>query len=155
VSKWPKIDWLIDWLIECWLCIAQVVGQGSHTCCKVAHCCNIRLQKRQGFLNRDFGHKEARTRPSRHETVDETWDLRFPRWWTCKLAVVYYMTTCSFVGGYRFFGGETTACIFREDERTSEFLRQSGNRIWTHAEPHYEYITNSAVRCLVLNWTHR
>ena len=146
----------IDWLIDCWSCIAHDKGQGSHTCCEVAQCCNIWLdRKRPEFRNGDLGHKNARTRPSGHVTNDETWDLRFSRQWTCKLEVVSGMTSCSFVGVYRFVREEKDAPIFREGEGSRKFLRQSGNHIWTRTESNCECIMNRTARWQVLNWTHR
>ena len=143
-----------DWLIDCCLCITQDVGQSSHTCCEIPHCWNLWLdRKRQGIRNGDLGHKNGRTRPSRRETNNETWDFRFSR--TYKLAVVSNMTTCSFLRPLPVCSGETNASIFRKDEGTCEFFRNSVNHIWNHTEPHYEYVANMADRCLVLNWTHR
>ena len=140
-------------MTEDWLIVGYAFGQGSHTCCDVSHCCNIWLdRKRQGFRNGELGHINGRTRPSGHEN-NETWDLRFSRWWICTPAVVSDMTTCSFVGRYRFVGGNN--CLHLQEWRRKQFLRKSGNHIRTHTEPHYERITNRAARCLIFNWTHR
>jgi len=122
-------------------------------------CCSpllqLREKKKKRIRNGDLGLKNGRTWPSRRETNNETWDLRFSRWWTRKLVVVSNMTTCSFLRPLPVCSGDTNASIFRKDEGTSEFLRNSGNHIWNHTERHYEYIANRAARWLVLNWTQR
>ena len=59
----------------------------------------------QMLRNGDFGHKNTSKRPIRHVTNNVMWDLRFSRWWTCKSTVLWDMTTCSFVGCYRFVRG--------------------------------------------------
>ena len=110
-----------DWLIDCWLCFAHV-GKGGHTCFDVSHCFNIWLDRKgQEILNGELGHMNGRTRPSGHETNNETWDSRFSRWWKCKLVVVSNMSPCSLVGRYRFVGGKQMPPSSRTTKEPASF----------------------------------